>query len=56
MTTTVEPRHTRRRVAGSDPRVAELDELIARNPGWYDELSEERSRLLREVAEKILGA
>ncbi len=55
MTTTVEPRRVRRRVTGSDPRVVELDELIARNPGWYEELSAEKRRLLGETAQ-ILGA
>ncbi len=58
MTTMTEPTLVRRRTRrpSSDPQIAELDTLIARNPGWFDELSAEKRRLLGDAAEKILGA
>ncbi len=55
MTTLTEPTLVRRRTR-TTRQVAELDELIARNPGWFEELDAEKRRLLGDAAEKILGA
>lgn len=57
MTTTADLfTRTRKGARPTDPAVAESDEPIGRNPGWFDELSEEKRRLLGETARKILGA